>query len=354
MGQRNAKVSYQRFLGIFEPALSAYIKQCLKHQNDAGIGSKTIVKAAADFALAPGKRLRPYIAYQTALSLGASKTDAARLAIAMELFHDFALVHDDIMDQSDSRRGRPTLHRLFESEHKHLRRKGDAKSAGESLAILAGDLLYVWSDGAIHRISPSRITSGLMNGWDTMRQEVILGQSLDLQFGYLTNTPKKSDLMHMLALKSGRYSIGRPMLLGLALAGRRVSDQQILSLVESLGVAFQIQDDVLSTFGGIKSVGKSLDSDVREGKMTLLALETLKRLHTPNERAAWKRGFGQRDAGPKDIQAVRSLMIQTGARDVVQRTCERMFDRSYVNAAQLPVPHAWYDDLITKLRIRTN
>jgi geranylgeranyl diphosphate synthase type I len=352
MGQSNAKRPYQRFLRIFEPALSIYIKQCLKHQNDAGIGSKTIVQAAADFALTPGKRLRPYIAYQTALSCGASMSDAKTLAIAIELFHDFALVHDDIMDQSDMRRGRPTLHRLFEHDHRTRHRKGNAKSAGESLAILAGDLLYVWSDEAIHRIPTINKTPGLMNAWDAMRQEVILGQSLDLLFGFLSKPPKKSDLMHMLALKSGRYSIGRPILLGLALAGKYVSERTILSLVEPLGIAFQIQDDILSTFGSQKSVGKSLDSDIREGKMTLLALETLRRLHTPNERATWKRGFGQRDVATKDIQAVRSLMIQTGAFDVVIRQSKALMKQAVRNAKRLTFKHTWYIDLIEMLNKR--
>jgi geranylgeranyl diphosphate synthase, type I len=341
--------SYRGFLRIFEPALTRFVHQCRRHGYDAGIGSKTIVKAASDFALTSGKRLRPYIAYQTAMSCGATKTDALSLAIAMELFHDFALVHDDIMDRSDTRRGKPTLHKIFERSHAKLHLKGDPQSAGEALAILAGDLLYVWSDEAIHRIKPCRTNRSLMAAWDSMRQEVILGQSLDLQFGYLKEPPNKSDLMRMLALKSGRYSIGRPMLLGLALAGKHVSDTKILSLVEPLGIAFQIQDDLLSTFGSRKSVGKSLESDIREGKMTLLALETMRRLYTPKERAAWKQGFGRREAVSKDIQAVRSLMIQTGARDTVADQGELLMKRSKRNAMRLPFSHQWFLDLIEVL-----
>ncbi len=182
-----------------------------------------------------------------------------------------------------------------------------------------------------------------------MREEVILGQATDVALALERRLPSKHKLLDMLSVKSGRYSFGRPILLGLALAGRRVTNERVLSAVEPLGLAFQLRDDLIGTFGNARETGKPADSDIREGKMTLLAWETIRRLKTSNERLIWKRGFGKRKARAKDVLAVRRLMIASGARESVEEETRLLTETALRNIARLPFPAGWLIELTKSL-----
>lgn len=336
----------------FNRALRLFIVERRKAATVRGIDAMRLHDAAARFAQAPGKRLRPYLAYRAAVDGRLETGRALKLALALELFHAFALIHDDLMDRSDMRRGRPSLHRAFEIEHRRRRLKGDAANYGAAMAILAGDLLLVWADAALHDAADKRPPKGLLREWDVMRAEVMLGQALDVSLPTLRRPPARRDVLAMLAVKSGRYSIGRPLLLGLALAERHADEQTVLRATEPLGIAFQHRDDILGTFGSARETGKSVDSDIREGKISLLAWETRRRLQSAKDAAAWNRGFGRRNASRSAVAAVRRLMEKTGARDAVEKEIRRLTGLAQRRLKKLPFPYSWLLDLAATLAAR--
>jgi len=343
------KVFAQRFQKDLQAFLDERVRSLSVHTTDA----MKLAKNAAQFSLRPGKRMRPYLAAMTARAYGVPDDACLRLGVALELFHDFALVHDDIMDRSDERRGMPTVHKLYEAEHERKRWKGDGKQYALSSAILCGDLLYTWAEMAlttVHTTPESKHT--LFDKYHVMKEEVILGQTLDTTMSVLPKGVSRKQLLEVIALKSGRYSIGRPILMGYALGGEDINDSTVLEATEPLGLAFQIQDDILGTFGDPKKTGKSIDSDIREGKMTILAWEARKRIEKATDQAVWDRAFGNLNATQKDIDVIRRLMVDTGSLVYVKELSKQLIEKSIEYAYQLPRITDFFIELAKTLEVR--
>ena len=205
-------------------------------------------------------------------------TTVLTAAAALEVFHAAALVHDDVIDNSDTRRGRPAAHRALEASHRARAWAGDAAAFGRSGAVLLGDLLVAWSDdlleeglatASVDRAAAARTEYGIM------RREVTIGQFLDIaeESAYVS----EPDEMHaeralrVASLKSARYSIQQPLAIGAALAGADAAQQAALAAFgHPVGMAFQLRDDVLGVFGDEAATGKPSGDDLREGKRTVL------------------------------------------------------------------------------------
>jgi len=342
-----------RFRKRFQTALENFTLDRLEHASVRTRDAKKLMRTVAKLALSPGKRMRPYLAYKTSSCFGIPENISDDAGIALELFHDFALVHDDIMDRSDERRGKPTIHKLYESEHHKKRWKGSAEHYGLSSAILAGDLLVTWSDIALDHIACSETAKEkLYAAWGKLKEEVILGQTLDVTISSLPYGVSRKQLMDVLALKSGRYSIGRPMLMGYALADYKISERIVLDATEPLGLAFQIQDDIISTFGNPKKTGKSIDADLKEGKITLLAWEAVRRLPTTQSKIVWERTFGNPKATKKELDELRKIIRSTGSLEYVETLADQLTDRAIERAGKLPMCGDWFKELAEMLRGR--
>ena len=343
----------------FQKSFQKPLEQFLSVQTELAtvqtIDAKKLMRTISLFVLRPGKRMRPYLAIRTARTYGIHRSKADKLGIALELFHDFALVHDDIMDRSDERRGQKTIHVLFEEEHERKGWKGAKEHYGTSGAILAGDLLHTWADRAVSGCpTDDLIKKKLLCAWSVMQEEVILGQTLDVTAAVLTHGISRKQLLDVLALKSGRYSIGRPILLGYTLAGAHVPERTVLDATEPLGLAFQIQDDLLSTFGNPKITGKSVDSDLKEGKLTILAWETMRRIECDADRKQWNAVFGNPNATKKELDALRKLIMHSGAYTYVQTLSTQLIERSIERAYKLPRISEWFIELARTLEQRTS
>jgi geranylgeranyl diphosphate synthase type I len=275
---------------------------------------------------AGGKRLRPAFCYWGGRAAGAPHgTDIVTAAASLELLHTFALVHDDIMDASDERRGAPTVHALH----------------GVSVAVLAGDLALVLADSCFFSagFSGERLRAGL-DAYLTMRQEVIAGQYLDLRAAS-DRFVDEGRARRIAVLKSGRYSVEKPLVIGARLGG--AGDELIAHLSrfgELVGEAFQFRDDLLGTFGDRSVLGKPIDSDIREGKRNLLYARTASSLRGKERDffvAHWGAGAG---LSASDVEALRELVERSGARahveglarDLGGRAVESL-DRAELNAS---------------------
>lgn len=279
---------------------------------------------------AGGKRLRPAFVYWGHRATGAAHEPEVLLpAGAVELLHTFALLHDDVMDRSVSRRGRPAAHAALAALHRAEARSGDSDWFGVSAAMLAGDLTFVWADELFDATAlPAEAMVRARRVFTTLRSEVIAGQYLDLALAAdptalgATRSPSagvpaedaERAAQKVALLKSARYTVTRPLLLGAALAAQPDPpvEAALQAYGDAVGVAFQMRDDVLGLFGDPDETGKGVVEDLREGKRTLLLLRAL-RLATPAQREVLAARVGDPHLDESGAARVQEVVAATGA-----------------------------------------
>ena len=300
--------------------LEAFVERKRVELAPVGLEMEPLIDAAAA-AVGGGKRLRPAFAYWGWRAAGGSRDDEEAIvaaASAIELVHASALVHDDVMDDSATRRGLPTPHRRFAEQGGSAVSSAQAEHFGRSAAILLGDLLLAWSDELLASSGVS--DKGLARArryFDKLRTEVAVGQYLDVlaQAGARASA---SDAMRVVRYKSAKYTVERPLQFGAAL-GR--ADDDLLRGLSSYGVplgeAFQLRDDVLGVFGQTSVTGKPSGDDIREGKRTLL-MARAGELAGPEQRAVLADRLGNRDIDEAGVEAVRAVLRDSGALSAVE------------------------------------
>jgi geranylgeranyl diphosphate synthase type I len=248
------------------------------------------------------------------------------LATALEVFHAAALVHDDIMDRSDTRRGRPAAHRHFESHHTDSGFAGDAPHFGQSAALMIGDLLLAWSselvtDALSHVRLPS-VIAGTRREFHRMWNEVTMGQYLDIHeesaWPTISDDERFHRAMRVVTFKSAKYSMEAPLLLGASLAD--ASDDQLRQLATfglPLGVAFQLRDDMLGVFGNPDETGKPAGDDLREGKRTVL-VALAEASMSSGVRGVFNDMLGNPEVTEEQIQVMQQTLRDSGAVDRVE------------------------------------
>ena len=284
-----------------------------------------------------GKRLRPAFAYWGFVAAGGQDSEEVVKACAsLEFLQACALIHDDVMDASDTRRGKPAIHKQFETLHNSKNWNGCPKLFGEGSAILVGDLALSWADEML-------LTSGLNSDqliqaksiYDIMRTELMCGQYLDLLEqvrGEITHERAEK----VIRFKSAKYTIERPLHVGAAIAGASPELNQVLSDYGlALGEAFQLRDDLLGVFGDSSVTGKPAGDDLREGKQTMLiAFANL------NANAADKKflteNLGSSDLSGDTISKLQKLLVTCGAQDFVESRISEYLAKSLAALESLP------------------
>jgi geranylgeranyl diphosphate synthase type I len=270
-----------------------------------------------------GKRLRPAFCYWGWRGAGGeANASIVAAAASLELFQAAALIHDDLMDDSDLRRGMPAVHRRFAGVHRERGWLADGERFGLAAAVLAGDMCLVWTDElfAGSGMSVQQLSAGRAM-FNRMRTELLGGQYLDV----LTQAAPEPDpgtaierAKHVIRYKSAKYTVEHPLLIGATLAG---AGPQLLGTYSSyglaLGEAFQLRDDVLGVFGDPAETGKPAGDDLREGKRTVLvglALQQANRAQT----GAIRRLLGDPRLDAEGVATLRGVLIDTGAADAVE------------------------------------
>ncbi|WP_344231827.1 polyprenyl synthetase family protein [Kribbella hippodromi] len=270
------------------------------------------VQAARD-ATSGGKRLRPAFCYWGFRAAGGDRSlPILTAAASLEMLHVSALVHDDVMDSSDVRRGAPSAHRRFEALQRERGEKsgsgGDPVGFGVGAAILLGDLCLIWADELLHTSGfDAAALARAEQFFDAVRVEVTAGQYLDL----VAQASGQSDMdlaLRVLRYKSATYTIERPLHIGAALAG---GDAQLISALSGyglpLGEAFQLRDDLLGVFGDPAVTGKPAGDDLREGKRTVLIAYAVDRA-SEAQLTEFDRLFGRPDLDDDEIQLLREIL----------------------------------------------
>ncbi|MFV2176393.1 polyprenyl synthetase family protein [Actinomadura sp. LOL_016] len=284
---------------------------------------------ALDALLRGGKRLRPAFCYWGWRAAGGG-ADAGIVgaAASLELLQASALIHDDVMDSSDTRRGQPSVHRRFEALHGAQGWPGDAAAFGEGTAILLGDLCLAWSAEMFETcgLDGERRRRG-RTVYDLMRTEVMCGQYLDMLEG-TRGAATVATALRVVEYKSAKYTIERPLHLGAALAGARPGVPAALTGYGlPLGIAFQLRDDVLGVFGDPAETGKPAGDDLREGKRTVLVALTLERAGAA-QAAALNRRLGDPELDRPGVDELRSIIEETGGLAACEAMIERYLDEA--------------------------
>lgn len=270
---------------------------------------------------AGGKKLRPVLARIGWRASGAADEEAAveHLGVALELFQAAALIHDDVIDRSATRRGQPSTHRRFASLHTQHSFAGDAEHFGTAGAILTGDLALSWAAEAFDQAEQAAAapSSSGRETFRTMHTEVITGQYLDVLSEVAAAPADEATAVAraraVLTYKSAKYSTQYPVALGCSLTGGHPDLQQALARAAlPVGVAFQLRDDLLGVFGDPQITGKPVGDDLREGKRTELVTYGLFRSPSPaSEKLASM--LGREDLSEDDVDAAREILLSCGA-----------------------------------------
>ena len=270
--------------------------------------------------LAAGKRLRPAFCYWGWRAAGGQDCpEILATAAALELLQASALVHDDVIDASDTRRSLPAVHRRFANWHTEAARSGSAERFGTGAAILIGDLLLSWANDMYWNggLAPDVVQHGA-SVWSTLQTELGAGQFLDL-LSQTNGSTSVADALRVITYKTTKYTTERPLQLGATLATASSPTPESAAIASALarygaplGIAFQLRDDVLGVFGDPARTGKPVGGDISEGKRTVLMAVARQRA-SPLQAAILDRHLGDRSLTGDAAAEVRAVVTDTGA-----------------------------------------
>jgi geranylgeranyl diphosphate synthase type I len=291
------------------------------------------IESLRSLVMGGGKRLRPAFCFWGYQAAGGDPDDplVIEAGAALEMLQAFALVHDDVMDGSATRRRARTAHLVFGDQHVTSDWRGEPRRFGEGVAILIGDLAHVYADQLL-----SGVPVSVKEVWDELRIELNVGQYLDI-LGTARRDTDHEGARLIARYKSGKYTIERPLHLGAALAGRLDDLQPALSAYgDPLGEAFQLRDDLLGAFGDEPVTGKPVGDDLREGKPTpLLAVATA---NADPVQAAVLAEIGDAELSDQAIARIQEVFVATGAVESIEATIDSLTDAAIaaIKVAELP------------------
>lgn len=315
--EAEARVAFEAFVRDVRPRVEARLTSILdlrsteayRHGTDVG----QMVSAVRDLTLRGGKRLRAALVVAAFRATGGTDDEAAAIdtGVALELLQTYLLIHDDLMDGDLVRRGGPSVHAL-------MRRHFEDDGRGDSSAILAGDYTAALALDVLTRLPVSAERSlAVVRRFAAIQVDAVYGQQLDV-------AARPADVEAMHALKTGSYTVRGPLMLGASLAGATAEQEAVLArFAEPLGVAFQLRDDLLGTFGSLEETGKPFGNDLRAGKRTALIVEADARLDEAGRRSI-ARAFGRAVASEDDVSTATKTLETCGARRAVEQRIDTL------------------------------
>ena len=335
-------------LSAFQKAFNAELERFLdsKIRAHEAIPNSRLFLDALDHVrtllLSGGKRIRPYmcyLAYET--EKGTSADEVFSVGIALEIFHMFALVHDDIIDRGLTRHGVSTTHIFIANSIGDMLSR-DVRHIGEAIALLAGDLLFSWSYELICQSKNSEV----MAIFSHMVSEVVAGQAIDVSLT-LKSAVTAKEILEKNELKTARYTFVNPLQMGRALAGSANNSDIYTHLGLCLGQAFQIQDDLLDVLGTVAVTGKEPFIDVEEGQHTLLTQYVFEHAHE-KDRAVLASVFGKKLSADERV-SLATLFESTNAIGYARENIQSLLNEAEGYSAGLPELYQPYWSKIVSL-----
>ncbi|MDH7601443.1 MAG: polyprenyl synthetase family protein, partial [Armatimonadota bacterium] len=296
----------------------------------------------------PGKRLRPAVLMWSCGAVGGNEDSVLPAAAAVEVFHTWTLVHDDLIDNDDLRRGGPTIHKLGETIA--AQRMGfnaqNSKDYGRDLAVLTGDSQHGFTISLLcecarsSAIDPYVVLDVIYHLESYVVNTLLEGEILDVQYSFRAiEELTEQDIMRMLWMKTGAlYEFAARTGAMLGLNTRSSEHPWVASLsrfASSCGTAFQLQDDILGIVGSESQLGKPVGSDIREGKKTIIVLQALKNASEEEQRFL-KSVLGNSNASGEEVKKAADIMVQVGAVEETARMARQYIDTAMKELEALP------------------
>lgn len=341
---KKSMINIKDYQSKINKELEKYFAKKIKQFERIDPLAKGALKLLADFTMQSGKRIRAINVCAGYLAAGGKDEKAIlEASISIELIHSFLLIHDDIIDRDKLRRGSPTIHRYYENLASRLFTEAESSHIGASMAIVLGDI----SCGLAYEILsiphgfPTQNVLKAINKVEKILRLTASGEMLDIMlsakkwFGDAHHKEvKEEEILKIYQLKTASYTTEGPLYIGCYLAGGNKAILKALSEYGvPLGVAFQIQDEILDIFGDPQKLGKPLGSDLRERKMTILLLKSLR--NAPEvQKTVLKSMFGQSKFTPKDIKKAREIFTQTHALAYSKKLIEKLIAQAKKKACK--------------------
>ena len=331
--------------------MTSSLEQIMTAVEPVGTAAHELIEPLSALA-AKGKRLRPAFLMAAFAGQGGQSDSASHLAAlhvcaALELFQVAALVHDDILDNSDTRRGMPATHRRIEAKHRDLGLSGDSPTFGLHGAILAGDLALMASSQQL-ALAVSMLNSAhgadVTTHFSRMSSLCTAGQYLDIRIAaqpWEDLGGQRSDIEAVMRSKTASYTTEGPLVLGACLAGASADVIQAWSnAAVPLGLAFQLRDDLLGTIGSSAVTGKPAGDDLKEGKRTLIVSAAWERA-SASQRQVLAEVLGHAGASDGAVEAAITVLNDTGAVDHAEHAIAAYYEQWRSGLEQLTIdpPH---------------
>lgn len=289
--------------------------------------------------LAGGKRIRPIMMYWGYIAAGGKDCkEIIKASISIELIHAFLLMHDDIIDRDDLRRGKKTVHAKYRDYHKRFLQGNDSDHFGISVSIVLGDLVYSLGNRVLFSSKfDSEIIVRALNKMQNIVGLTCIGEVQDVYMEYSKKTTEK-DILSMYENKTARYTFDGPLKLGAMLAGAndRFCDQ-LSTFTIPVGVAFQVRDDILGVFGSEKKTGKPVGSDIAEGKKTLLVSRAYKKADGKQKKIL-NSLLGKKDLTKSDVVTFQNVLVETGAKTEAEEYMDKLISDAHTALEKANLP----------------
>jgi len=309
-----------------ELRLRSFLDEKIAEAEKISDSSREIMHYIKEFNLRGGKRIRSILIIMAYKSLGGKNENAIiDIAVSAELMQSFLLIHDDIIDDDDLRRGGPTMHRIYAEKYKGY---DNPEKFGESMAIIAGDLLAALGNEIISKSDfDEEKKLKLLQKFNKVVKLTGYGEIIDILSGLKTNVTEE-DISKMHKLKTAAYTIEGPLHMGAIAAG--ASDEQLKTLTDyaiPLGMAFQLKDDILGLFGSEEKLGKPADSDIKEGKKTLLILKAIENSNK-EQKEFIKNNLGSKNITKEEMMKIREIVKETDSLNYSQHLAEKLVKKA--------------------------
>lgn len=313
-----AKKKLVEYKSRLEPYLVNFLREKEKEYKEVSIFSHNFVKALSEYTLRGGKRLRAALIFYTYKMFGGQKDEEAiKLSMFVELLQSFLLIHDDVFDRSDLRRGGGTMHKIYE---KYAKNQGyeDPAFFGEVMAILNGDIANQMAFEIIANANfDAEIKVKIMRTVSNKIKHVIIGEAEDCLLPFVDKYVEE-DIIKIFIYKTATYTYQLPILTGAVLGCATSKEMRLLAeFGKYVGIAYQIQDDYLGLFGTEGKLGKSTVSDLQEGKKTLFMLDVMEN-GSDKQKQVIDQYLGKKDITHKEAEQVKDVVRASGALDRVQ------------------------------------
>jgi len=316
-------------------SINSEIKKISKnHQRDESNSNRIIKEAlnkSFEQVMSPGKRIRGILVIQSFQIFKPklwqkNRDDVIKIAAAIEIIHSYLLVHDDIMDMADERRGVPTIHEQYKSKFES-QNADIAARFGESMAICSGDLLFSIANTILLNTKlPDSLKISILKKIHRKIEDVIYGQVLDI-YGMYQN-PDEEIIYKIYELKTGRYTYELPLLIA---SEDSETDSKKVAAISNYsiksGIAYQVVDDIIGSFGIESQTGKSVTSDITEGKATILNVIAFSKVDH-KKKLILESTLGNPDSNEKMIKAVKKIYVDTGAFDKAETKAQKLIEEA--------------------------